>query len=332
MKNRWSFPIAVLMLLLAAVIALKVGTLAVSWKELWAAVFSREMSPKLLSTVIWDIRFPRILLSMGVGAALAISGLAFQAVLGNYLADPYLLGVSSGASFGAVFVMTIMPAGLFWLPPAAFLMGMVAVLLVLALAKSRDGLSSERMILAGVAVGSFLTALVSVLLIISRDRMAEALFWLMGGFSGRGWVEVGLFTPYLLIGSTILFLMPNELNLMSIGEEMAFTVGVATRRVKIWVLLTGSLLAGAAVSISGVIGFVGLIVPHFTRMIVGADHRRLIPLTAIGGAFLLLVADTLARSIPGIGELPVGAVTAFLGGPFFLYLLRRSSYGGSKVG
>lgn len=331
-KSRWALLIAALTLLASALIALKVGTLSISWTQLWASLIHRGSDQELFTSIIWQIRLPRILLSMGVGAALSISGLAFQAVLGNYLADPYLLGVSSGASFGAVVVMTLAPLSLVWVTPAAFLTGIASVILVLALAKSRDGLPSERMVLAGVAVGSFLTAMVSVLLIMSRDRMAEALFWLMGGFSGRGWTEVGIFTPYLLLGSMVLFLIPNELNLMSIGEETAFTVGVATKRVKVWVLLAGSLLAGAAVSISGVIGFVGLIVPHFTRMLVGADHRKLLPLTAIAGAILLLAADTLARSIPGIGELPVGAVTAFLGGPFFLYILRRSSYGGSKVG
>ncbi|HEX2954354.1 MAG TPA: iron ABC transporter permease [Bacillota bacterium] len=335
MKSRWPIIIACMVLLGSALAALKIGSLPISWHQLFTTLFLKETpaNSNLMASVIWQIRLPRIILAMGVGAALAISGLAFQAVLGNYLADPYLLGVSSGASLGAIIIMTVVPISLAWLTPAAFLTGMVTVIIVLALARSRDGgLPSERMVLAGVAVGSFLTAIVSMLLIMSKDRMAEALFWLMGGFSGRGWAEVATFLPYLIIGSVVLFLLPNELNLMSLGEETAYNVGVATKKVGITVLLVGSLLAGAAVSISGVIGFVGLIVPHFTRMAVGADHRRLLPLTAIGGAFLLLAADTLARSIPGIGELPVGAVTAFLGGPFFIYLLRRSSYGGARIG
>lgn len=317
-------------LLIVALWALKIGNVEVSWRQLFQELWrhgGRIGERTLLTRVIWELRLPRILLSIGVGAALAVCGAAFQAILGNYLADPYLLGVSSGASLGAVAAMTLIPFGIGWVTPAAFMMAIGAVLLVLALAKTREGLSSERMVLAGVAVSSVLTAIVSIFLIMSQDRMAEALFWLMGGFSNRGWRELTIFFPYFVGGVLILLGMAKELNMMAVGEETAATLGVATRFVKILVLLTGSLLAAASVSISGVIGFVGLIVPHVARIVVGPDHRRLMPIAGLGGALLLLSADTIVRSLSGAGELPVGVIIAFLGGPFFLYLLRRGSYG-----
>lgn len=323
---------AAIVLLGAALFAMKSGNVAISWAQLFTELgrYGRSVDGEqsLFTAVIWDLRMPRILLSIGVGAALAICGAAFQAILGNYLADPYLMGVSSGASLGAVAVMTIVPLGLVWVTPAAFVLAMVAVLLVLALSRTRQGIPSERMILAGVAVSSILTAMVSVFLVLTPGRMTEALFWLMGGFSGRGWGELSMFLPYFALGILILAGLSKELNIMSVGEECASTLGVSTRRVKTAVLITGSLLAAAAVAVSGVIGFVGLIVPHVARIIVGPDHRRLVPFAALGGAILLLSADTIARSIPSAGELPVGVITAFLGGPFFLILLRRGSYGG----
>lgn len=328
-KARW------VSIILAALI---IGLILLSWRSgavhlPWTTFFSYLgkifgggfiNAPPIEATILWEIRLPRILLALGIGAALALSGLGFQAVLGNALADPYLLGVSAGASLGAT-VVIVSKLGTVWVAPAAFVGSILVVFIVLALARSEGGYPPDRLILSGVAVSAVLTAVVSGLLILSRERLGEAFIWLMGGFSGRGWREVVIFFPYAFIGGIALYGVRKPLNLMLLGEEAAGNLGLATRAMKLWVLIFGSLLAAASVSVAGIIGFVGLIVPHIAKMIVGPDHRGALPVAVLGGAFLLLGADTLSRMASV--ELPVGIVTAFLGGPFFLWQLRRGRYG-----
>ena len=314
------------------ILSWKVGSVELSWSQFFQEILKRivvgiDSNPTLESIILWDLRLPRIILALGVGAALSLAGTGYQAVLGNSLADPYLLGVSAGASFGAVLVISLMRLGSIFLPLAAFSASIVTVIVVLALARSTDGsYPPDRLILSGVALSAILTAVISALLLYSREQLAHAFAWLLGGFSGRGWREVKMFLPYAVLGGAGLLLIPREMNLIALGEQAASNLGLSTRRFKLWVLLIGTLLAASAVSVSGVIGFVGLIVPHSARMLVGPDHRGLLPVAMLGGAVLLLGADTLSRVI-GM-ELPVGIVTALMGGPFFLWMLRKRRYGG----
>lgn len=328
-KARWVCIILVLVLLFLIVLSWKYGTVNLTWGAFLAQIGKviageRPDTLSMEAIILWELRLPRILLAVGIGAALAISGLGFQAVLGNTLADPYLLGVSAGASLGA----TLIIAGKFsagWVPFAAFVGAIVVVTVVLALARTDGGYPPDRLILSGVAISAILTAAVSGLLILSRERLTEAYFWLLGGFSGRGWREVHLFFIHAVAGGIALFGLSKQLNIMTLGDEAATNLGLPVHRFKLWVLILGSLLASAAVSVAGIIGFVGLIVPHVAKMIVGPDHRGALPAAALGGAILLLGADTLARMGPA--ELPVGIITAFLGGPFFLWQLRKGRYG-----
>lgn len=328
-KARLICTILAIILFFLAIFSWRLGAVRLSWGTFVSYVtkllfggFSGE--PPMEATILWEIRLPRIFLAMGIGAALSLSGLGFQAALGNALADPYLLGVSAGASLGATLVI-VGKMSLGWVTPAAFIGALLVVVLVMALARTKEGYPPDRLILSGVAISALMTAIVSGLLIISRERLAEAFTWLLGGFSGRGWREVYLFSGYALAGGALLLCVARQLNLMTLGEEAAANLGLPVRRFKVLILLVGSLLAAAAVSVAGVIGFVGLIVPHVAKMLVGPDHRGTLPAAALGGAILLLGADTLSRV--GYVELPVGIVTALLGGPFFLWQLHRGRYG-----
>lgn len=326
-KARRGCLIAGFFLLVLIVISLKTGSVDLTWRQLFEGLFrpgGHGGRNELVEGMLWDIRLPRILLAVGVGAALAMAGVGYQAVLGNVLADPYLLGVSAGASLGAVAV--ILGVGHFssWVTPIAFVTAALTVFAVLFLARSEGRYPAERLVLSGVVISSLLSAVVSVLLIFSQGQLKEAFFWLLGGFAQRGWLEWQTFWPYLVLGGLGLLMIPRELNLLSLGEEAAGNLGVAVEPFKVGILLTSSLLAAAAVSVGGVIGFVGLVVPHICRTIVGPDHKGLMPCSAFFGAALLLGADSLARLL---GEIPVGVLTALLGGPFFLWLLQKRGYG-----
>ncbi|MGI5872152.1 MAG: FecCD family ABC transporter permease [Bacillota bacterium] len=327
-KARRGCIVAGLFLLVLTVVALKTGAVDLTWGQLIRVLLhppGADGRDRLVADVLWEIRLPRILLALGVGAALAMAGVGYQAVLNNVLADPYLLGVSAGASLGAVSVMLGFHRFTHWVPPAAFLTAMLTVAVVLFLARVGGRYPPERLVLSGVVISSLLTAGVSVLLILAQGQLKEAFFWLLGGFAQRGWVEWQAFWPYLVAGGLGLLLIPRELNLLSLGEEAAGNLGMAVEPFKVAVLVASSLLAAAAVAVGGVIGFVGLVVPHMARLIVGPDHHGLMAFAGLCGAVLLLGADFLARLM---GEIPVGVLTALLGGPFFLWLLRRGAMGG----
>lgn len=279
------------------------------------------------ASIVLQLRLPRVVLGALVGAGLAAAGTAFQAVLRNPLADPYMIGVSAGAGLGATLGIILgLDASLFGLgtiPLLAFLGALLTVMAVYALARIGGAVSIPSLLLAGIAVSAFLTACISLLLVFFRRNLDEVVFWLMGGLAGRGWDQILNAAPYILLGLVVLRLLARELNLMALGEETAAHLGVEVARTKNVVLATGSLLAAAAVASSGVIGFVGLMIPHMARMLIGGDHRRLIPFAALFGAAFLIAADTLARVAFTPLEMPVGVITALCGGPFFLWILRR---------
>lgn len=280
--------------------------------------------PVFYETIIWDLRLPHAILVALTGAALAGSGAAFQGLFRNPLADPYLIGVASGAGLGAILIMSIPQAGRYLVPLGAFLGGLGTIIAVYQLAKVGQIVPLTTLILAGVAIGSFTSALTSFLMLISDQMVLQAMSFLLGGSTVSGWEPLVIALPYFSIGLVLLALSGHSLNVLQFGEEQAKQLGLPVERVKIFIIISASLTTAAAVSFSGVIGFIGLVVPHMIRIIWGGDYRRLIPLSIVAGAVTLLVADILARTIMAPGYLPVGIVTALVGAPFFLWILRRA--------
>jgi iron complex transport system permease protein len=283
--------------------------------------------------IIWNIRLPRVLLAFCIGASLALAGAAFQGLLRNPLADPYTIGVSSGASLGAVLVLffqvSIVGLGSFTLPIVAILFGIIALLIVFGLVRlSSKSLAIETIILAGIIVSAFIGSLVSLIISLSdRESMTQIIYWLYGSVGMRGWNHIQLILPFILIGSFILIYHYRELNALALGEDAADHIGVDVKKGKTFILIGASLLTGAAVAVSGSIGFVGLVIPHLVRLVTGPNHRHVLPLSLlIGGAFLIL-ADLMARTIIAPKELPIGVITAMIGAPVFALLLIRERFG-----
>ncbi|BAS28625.1 corrinoid ABC transporter permease [Limnochorda pilosa] len=283
--------------------------------------------PQSYEAIFFQVRLPRVVLGALIGAALGVAGTTLQGLFRNPMADPYILGVSGGASVGAVLALTLAGRapwlGFQAVPGAALLFALTTVALVYRLARVREEVPMTGLLLAGVAVSALCSALVSLVLTLNRKSAETAIFWLMGSLSGASWREVAVVTPYFAAGALLAMVHARELNLLLLGEEAAYHLGVEPERVKRRLLFTASVMAAAAVSVSGVIGFVGLIVPHAVRLVMGPDHRLLIPVAGLMGATLLVASDTLARMLLSPVELPVGVVTALAGVPFFLWLLRR---------
>lgn len=283
--------------------------------------------------IIWNIRLPRVLLAFCIGASLALAGAAFQGLLRNPLADPYTIGVSSGASLGAVLVLffqvTIVGLGSFTLPVVAISFGLISLFIVFGLVRlSSKSLAIETIILAGIIVSAFIGSLVSLIISLSdRESMTQIIYWLYGSVGMRGWSHIQLILPFMLIGSFILIYHYRELNALALGEDAADHIGVDVKKGKTFVLIGASLLTGAAVAVSGSIGFVGLVIPHLVRLVTGPNHRHVLPLSMlVGGAFLIL-ADLMARTIIAPKELPIGVITALIGAPVFALLLIRERFG-----
>ena len=310
----------------ALILSVAIGSVSISPLEIWRAL-SGQASSETTSTILWSIRLPRTVLIALVGAALAGSGAAYQGLFRNPLADPYLIGVASGAGLGAVLAMSLnwpyTPLGLLAVPALAFLASLLTVALVYMFARSRGDVPTTNLILAGVAVSSFAGALTSYLMLRSTGELRRAIGWLLGGVSLTGWPSIFALVPYLSIGLGTLVLSGHALNLLQFGDDQAAQLGLDTRRARLIIILAASLVTAAAVSFAGIIGFIGLIVPHVVRIFWGADYRRIVPLSILGGASLLLLADILARVLIAPQELPVGIVTALAGAPFFLWVLRR---------
>ena len=283
--------------------------------------------PQRWDAIVWEVRLPRVLLAGLVGATLAYSGATYQGIFRNPLAEPYLLGVASGAGLGATIVIisplafTFGPLSL--LPAAAFAGALIAVALTYLLVRVGPMVPVTTLILAGVAVGSICTAAISYLMLTNDDRALPVLSWLLGGFNTATWERVWLLLPYAAIGGLVLLPFGRMLNVLQLSEEQARQLGVNVEVVKLTLLAVASLATAAAVAVSGIIGFVGLVVPHVTRLLWGPDYRRLLPLSAVLGATFLILADLLARTVAVPNEIPVGIITALVGAPFFLYLLRR---------
>ena len=285
--------------------------------------FLTGMDP-IFPVVVVDVRLPRILSSAIVGGGLAISGVVFQGILLNPLADPYTLGVSAGAAFGAslAILLNIGFLGLYSVPLFAFAGAVGTLLFVIYLSSSSGGFSSNNLILSGIIVAAILSAGISLLKYIADEQVSVIIFWLMGSFGSKTWTDVGLIFLFVGMGFAIFIFFARDMNLMSLGNRTASSLGVDTRKVTLMLLVTASLVAAICVSVSGIIGFVGLLVPHMMRLITGPDNRRLIPVSLLAGAILLLSADTITRAVLPT-EIPIGVLTALIGGPFFCYLFRK---------
>lgn len=329
--------VGTILLLFSVIVSLSLGSAKLPLSHVWGILlhpfpFFETIIPanwnESTEQIILKVRLPRVVLAILVGACLSLSGAGFQGVLRNPLADPYTLGVSSGASVGAAFLIlfgfhTIL-FGTWTIPLVAFATGLISLFIVLRLAKVHGKYRLETIILSGVVVSAFLGSLVSFMVSMSDQVINEIVFWLMGSLALRGWSYTFVLMPYLAIGLVVLLSYGRTLNLFELGERQAAHLGVNIERTRIVVLVISTLITAAAVSIVGTIGFVGLVVPHLVRLMVGPDYRLLLPLTAIFGAIYVLWADTIARTLLSPTEIPLGVVTAFLGAPFFAYLLRRN--------
>lgn len=327
----WTCSALAAVLLVVVVLALKLGAVPISVTDLAlslgrVAIGRSDQLPSEYSVIVFGLRWPRIVLGILVGAALSVAGTGFQALLRNPLADPYVLGVSSGAALGAIISLIASPQFPLVTPLAAFLGAALTIAAVYLLGQREGQLDSGTLLLAGIISASFLSAVIMFLMttLAGRDLRGMA-FWLMGDLStplpaGLRWI----FLAGLLGAVAAIYTTAADLNLLIAGEREALHLGVDVTRVKLVVYISASVLTGLAVSVSGAIGYVGLLVPHVMRLLFGSDHRLLIPTAALGGAIAVVLADTLARTIVAPTELPVGAMTAMAGAPFFIYLLRRS--------
>jgi iron complex transport system permease protein len=278
--------------------------------------------------IVWQIRFPRVVLAALVGAALAVSGAAYQGVFRNPLADPYLLGVAAGAGFAATLMIAYGPTGAArgsLLPIAAFGGGIAAVAVAYAVGRSvghvRD---TATLVLAGVAVAAFLAAAQTFVQQRSAENLNEIFAWLLGGLVTSGWREVAMIAPYVAVSTGVLLLHRRVVDVLAVGDEEARTLGLDVRRARLLIIGAATLATSAAVAVSGLVGFVGIVVPHVIRRLVAATYRVVIPLAVAGGAAFLVLADTVARTILAPAELPIGVVTAFVGAPFFVLVLRHT--------
>jgi iron complex transport system permease protein len=319
--QRLALPIALTALVALALLSLAVGDMRLSLSEIGYGLVNRD---SLAGIILWQIRLPRLLVAVLVGAALSASGLVMQAYFRNSLASPGLLGVSSGGAAGAVIVIAAgwTGASLLVLPVAAISGALVATAAVLSLA--RKGASTERLLLAGVALNALLGAVTSYVLSqanVSFERNGQILFWLLGGLEDRTWEHAVMALP-IGLGALVLWPLGRQMDLISLGANEAQSLGVNVGRLRRQLLGLSTLLTALATAVAGTVGFVGLIVPHLLRLLVGPEHRRLVPLALIGGAAFVVACDVLGRSV---GGLRLGIVTALVGGPFFLWLLRRST-------
>ena len=337
LRDKWqvvTMPVLLVLFLITSVLSLGTGAVEFNAREVVRAVIAGlnghmrglEITPR--ETIIFYIRLPRVIIAAMTGAALAASGAVYQGIFRNPMADPYVMGTSAGASLGATCAF-MLPINIGFLslgsvPLLAFVGSLIAVMLVYGLAKVGDRTPVLNLLLSGMIVSSILSAIVSLMMFVMPTGVLHGLaFWLMGGFSGRGWSNVAMITPYFILGLSIVLVFSRDLNALLLGDEPAMHLGIEVSKVTKALIVAASLLTACAVSSGGIIGFVGLVIPHVLRMCLGPDNRRLVPASLIFGATVMMAADALARIVIAPQELPVGIITALCGGPFFVYLLRQ---------
>ena len=322
-RTAWRVTILILFAFLAvlgAFLSLTQGSSVITMSQIVELLLNPGTDPQ--SQIIWNIRMPRTIVGALVGINLSLSGAILQAIMRNPLADPHIIGISSGAGLAGVVIMILFPALEYLITPVAFVGAMLAAICIYILAW-KNGIKPVRIILAGVAVSAFLSAGISGLMIFYSDRVHGALMWMVGGLAARSWPHVNIILPYAIIGLVLALASAAYLNILQLGDEMARGLGVNVEVTRIVMTAIAALLAASAVSVVGLLGFVGLVVPHAARLLIGSDYRFLLPAAALLGVAIVTLSDTFARVIFAPIELPVGIIMAFLGAPFFLFLLRR---------
>ncbi len=314
----WLLGVFFLLLLLSFGISLSCGAVQINLLQLLGAGRAAGIDEQILI----NIRLPRTLAALLVGANLSISGAILQAIMKNPLADPHIIGISSGAGLAGIFIMIVAPQYNYLITPAAFIGAMAAAVAIYLLAW-KNGIRPLRIILAGVAVSSFIGAFISALLVLYSDRVHGALMWLVGGFAARSWPHVELILPYTVCGLILAMVGSRYLNILQLGDETARGLGMNVEKVRLFLTAIAALLAASSVAVAGLLGFVGLIMPHIARLLIGGDYRFLLPAAALLGSGVVIFSDTIARCAFAPLELPVGILMAALGAPFFLFLLRR---------
>ncbi|SDQ12940.1 iron complex transport system permease protein [Pseudovibrio sp. Tun.PSC04-5.I4] len=323
----------VLLLVLSISFAVSVGAISIPIGTVWG-VLANKISPELIDAswskgreaILWEIRFPRALLAAMVGAGLAMVGACLQAVTRNPLADPHLLGISAGGAFGAILALlhTGLFIGLLTVPLFAFLGSLLATLIVLAVAQLASATSADRLVLTGVAVSFVVMALANILIMLGDPRATHTVvFWMLGGLGLAQWSHLAYPLVILVVCGAWLWSRASDFNAMTVGDETATTLGIPVARFRLMTFVAGALITGVMVAFSGMIGFVGLMVPHLVRMVVGGDYRRVLPASALFGAVFLLWADIIARTIMKPEDMPIGIVTGLIGGLFFIWMLSK---------
>lgn len=333
---RWICVIELLIvLLLVMILSVSVGSSDLTFSDslkIFAAkmpgigkYFDHNLPDAVYETIVWKVRMPRILLSALVGAALAMAGTAYQGVFNNPLSDPFILGVSSGAAFFATLAIisgvTLNFLGLGTIGVAAFIGAVITVFLVYSVSRIGGGVSMTNMLLIGSAVSMMLSAFISLILLFAHEKAEKVYLWTMGSFAAATWSKIQLMAVMELICAVVLLVMTPKLNLLMMGEEDAKSLGTDTRKVRILLIVFASLLVAISVAVSGIIGFVGLIIPHSVRMIGGSDNRKVMPYAALTGAIFLVLCDTLARTAASPTEIPIGIITSICGAPYFIVLV-----------
>jgi len=315
-----------LVALLAAAAILSLGVGAVSLPPgqvvaaLWAKATGASDLPSQVMIIVWDLRLPRALLAVVIGAGLATAGTAYQAIFRNPLADPFVIGASGGAALGATAAIVFRAP---WVTPSAFVGALAAVATVYVLAQTGGRPSATNLLLAGAALSTLLNSGVTLLMFLSDRDLHEVFAWLMGGLSGRSWPHLRSAGPVILVGMVLLWALARPLDALTGGDDAAQSLGLNLTRARLAVVVAATVVTAAAVSVGGIIGFVGLIVPHASRRLAGGAHAGLIPVAALAGSLLVLVGDDLGRTIAAPMELPVGVLMALIGAPFFVWLLKR---------
>ncbi|WP_027091536.1 FecCD family ABC transporter permease [Cohnella thermotolerans] len=306
-----------------ALFGLTTGSVSIPLREIGAVLLHGSSSEH--AVILLEVRLPRVLIGLLTGACLAASGAILQGIMRNPLADPGIIGVSAGGGLAAVIALVLLPQWSYLLPPAAFVGAFAAALLIYGLSWDR-GASPVKIVLAGVAVNALLGAVMNGIMVFHSDRIQAVIPWLSGGLNGRSWKHLGFMLPYALLGLALTALAVKPANLLALGDQSAKLLGQRVELQRMLLLALAALLAGAAVSVAGLVGFVGLVVPHAVRLLIGEDYRYLLPVSAFAGGALVVVADTIARSWFDPVELPVGILLACVGAPFFLYLLKKRSH------
>ncbi|MGD9234633.1 MAG: iron ABC transporter permease [Desulfobacterales bacterium] len=316
----------ILLLGFAMVLGISMGSTDSGIKDIFQNLLGTKDSESMLNTIIWQIRFPRVLLAALVGAALSLGGLVFQALLRNPLAEPYILGISGGSAIGAIAGILMGFSRFPGVSLMAFTGSIVTLLLILAMSSGQTILKKDALLLSGVMVNAFCAAVIMFLVSMTQDsRLHNIIFWLMGDLSMVDMKHVGILSATLFPCFVLVFWLSNPMNLLLLGKEMAQTMGVHIKLVTVTLLVTTSFMVSATVSYCGLVGFVGLVMPHLLRLVFGPDHRVLVPACVFGGGAYMVFCDLLARTLPKQGEMPAGVITAMIGAPLFIYLLKRSS-------